>query len=131
MGTVPYNKELKTLSRSLRNSMTPHEQKLWYCFLRCQSPQFYRQKPLLGYIADFYCPKAKLSMISNFFNLSLGAHTFNWMTIIGSIVLAFVLSLLVAVVYKNTHRGVVLFAVIHHSLGFYRHFGGGNYHGDR
>ena len=40
MGTVPYNKELKTLSRSLRNSMTPHEQKLWYCFLRCQSPQF-------------------------------------------------------------------------------------------
>lgn len=60
MGTVPYNKELITLSRSLRNSMTPHEQKLWYCFLRCQSPQFYRQKPLLGYIADFYCPKAKL-----------------------------------------------------------------------
>lgn len=45
-------------------------------------------------------------MISNFFNLSLGAHTFNWMTIIGSIVLAFVLSLLVAVVYKNTHRGL-------------------------
>ena len=57
---IPYDKKLKSLSQSLRKDMTPHERKLWYLFLRHQSPRFYRQKPLLGYIVDFYCPKANL-----------------------------------------------------------------------
>ena len=60
MESVPYNKNLKKPSQALRKEMTPHERKLWYLFLRHQTPQFYRQKPLLNYIADFYCPKARL-----------------------------------------------------------------------
>jgi very-short-patch-repair endonuclease len=42
--------------------MTEAEQKLWYLLRRkqIQGLQFYRQKPLLNYIVDFYCPKAKL-----------------------------------------------------------------------
>jgi len=45
-------------------------------------------------------------MISDLFNLSLGSHTLNWQAIIGSIVLSFALSLIVAIAYKNTHRGL-------------------------
>lgn len=40
--------------------MTPHESKLWYQFLRSYPVRFLRQKPIDGYIVDFYCSKAKL-----------------------------------------------------------------------
>lgn len=40
--------------------MTPWERKLWYCFLRTFTPRFQRQKPIGGYIADFYCAKTRL-----------------------------------------------------------------------
>jgi Uncharacterized protein conserved in bacteria len=33
---------------------------LWYDFLKSQSYQFYRQRIIGDYIADFYCPAAKL-----------------------------------------------------------------------
>ena len=33
---------------------------MWYQFLRTFTPRFQRQKPLGGYIADFYCAKARL-----------------------------------------------------------------------
>lgn len=40
--------------------MTPHEKKLWYCFLRYRKPPFYRQRPIDCYIVDFYHPASKL-----------------------------------------------------------------------
>ena len=42
--------------------MTDAEQALWYKVRRkqIQGMQFYRQKPLLSFIVDFYCPAAKL-----------------------------------------------------------------------
>jgi very-short-patch-repair endonuclease len=57
-----YNKQLKQTARTLRANMTDAEQKLWYHLRRkqIQGLQFYRQKPLLNFIVDFYCPAAKL-----------------------------------------------------------------------
>ena len=58
----PYNKNLKQASRDLRNNMTEAEQLLWSRLRSKQllGLQFYRQKPLLNYIVDFYCPAANL-----------------------------------------------------------------------
>jgi len=39
--------------------MTPQERKLWY-FLKFLQPRFLRQRPIVYYIADFYCPQLKL-----------------------------------------------------------------------
>ncbi|MFH7764838.1 endonuclease domain-containing protein [Acinetobacter sp. BSP-28] len=58
----PYNKNLKQASRDLRNNMTEAE-KLFWSKLRGKQIlglQFYRQKPILNYIVDFYCPAANL-----------------------------------------------------------------------
>ena len=58
----PYRKTLKEPARSLRTRMTDAEQALWHRVRRkqMQNLQFYRQKPLLSFIVDFYCPAAKL-----------------------------------------------------------------------
>ena len=58
----PYNIQLKEPSCTLRNSMTDAEQVLWQRLRRKQilDVQFYRQKPILNFIVDFYCPQAKL-----------------------------------------------------------------------
>ncbi len=58
----PYNKKLKQFSRALRSNMTDAESRLWQRLRNKQlyGVQFYRQKPLLSFIVDFYCPKAKL-----------------------------------------------------------------------
>lgn len=58
----PYNKNLKLPSRDLRNNMTDAEQMLWQRLRRKQilGLQFYRQKPILNFIVDFYCPAANL-----------------------------------------------------------------------
>ena len=58
----PYNKNLKIPSRDLRNNMTDAEQMLWQRLRRKQilGLQFYRQKPILNFIVDFYCPAANL-----------------------------------------------------------------------
>ncbi|BCB25705.1 hypothetical protein SKTS_05910 [Sulfurimicrobium lacus] len=57
-----YNPKLKENSRALRTNMTDAEQVLWHRLRRkqIQGVQFYRQKPLLAFIVDFYCPAAKL-----------------------------------------------------------------------
>jgi len=57
-----YSQKLKENSRSLRANMTDAEQVLWQRIRRkqIQGVQFYRQKPLLAFIVDFYCPTAKL-----------------------------------------------------------------------
>lgn len=59
---VDYNRKLKGVSQGLRSSMTNAERALWRRIRRGQIKdiQFYRQKPIGGYIVDFYCPKAKL-----------------------------------------------------------------------
>ena len=57
-----YNPHLKATARSLRTNMTDAEQLLWYRLRRkqIQGVQFYRQKPLLNFVVDFYCPAARL-----------------------------------------------------------------------
>ena len=55
-----YNKKNIPLARSLRKNMTPWERKLWYEFLRGYPVRFRRQAAIGEYIADFYCPGAKL-----------------------------------------------------------------------
>lgn len=58
----PYNKNLKQASRDLRNNMTDAEKYLWSKIRNKQilGVQFYRQKPILNFIVDFYCPSANL-----------------------------------------------------------------------
>ncbi|ENU27650.1 endonuclease domain-containing protein [Acinetobacter modestus] len=58
----PYNKNLKQPSRDLRSNMTNAEQLLWQRIRRKQilGLQFYRHKPMLNFIVDFYCFKANL-----------------------------------------------------------------------
>jgi very-short-patch-repair endonuclease len=59
---LKYNPNLKHIARSLRADMTPSEQLLWSRLRkkRLRGVQFYRQKPIGAYIADFYAPKVKL-----------------------------------------------------------------------
>ena len=54
---IPYKPYLKKYARSLRNGSTRSEVELWK---ELRAREFYgykfiRQKPLLDYIADFYC----------------------------------------------------------------------------
>ncbi|MDO8458709.1 MAG: endonuclease domain-containing protein [Burkholderiaceae bacterium] len=58
----PYNQKLAINARALRANMTDAEQLLWQRvrLKQVRGLQFYRQKPLLAFIVDFYCPKAKL-----------------------------------------------------------------------
>ena len=53
---------MKLRARALRHAMTPHERILWACLRKRQIGflQFYRQRPIQGYIVDFYCPAAGL-----------------------------------------------------------------------
>jgi very-short-patch-repair endonuclease len=57
-----YNKNLKQFSRELRKNMTDAENVLWSRIRgkQLKNCQFYRQKIIGNYIADFYSPKAKL-----------------------------------------------------------------------
>ena len=58
---LPYNRRLKTKARSLRTNPTDAELHLGYRLRRKQilGVQFYRQKPIGNYIADFYAPAVK------------------------------------------------------------------------
>ena len=63
MGThrfIPYRRSLKSPSRSLRRDPSPAERKLWFEFLRDLPEKFTRQKPLIHFIADFYCASQRL-----------------------------------------------------------------------
>ena len=57
-----YNSHLKQYSRRLRKNMTDAEKVLWSKLRgnQLKGYQFYRQKPLGGFIVDFYCPKGNL-----------------------------------------------------------------------
>ncbi|MGO1069871.1 endonuclease domain-containing protein [Lysobacter sp. CA199] len=58
----PYERVLKNPSRRLRRGLSAAEARLWFLVPRQQvlGVPFYRQKPLLGYIVDFYAPAAGL-----------------------------------------------------------------------
>lgn len=58
----PYNKNLKLPSRDLRSNLTDAKHWLRQRLRRKQilGLQFYRQKHLLNYIVDFYCPAVNL-----------------------------------------------------------------------
>ena len=55
-----YNKDINNLAKSLPKQMTRQERHLWYDFLKSYEYQFYRQRIIDRFIADFYCPAAKL-----------------------------------------------------------------------
>ena len=55
-----YREELVPFAKKLRQDMTRHERHLWYDFLRSYPVKIYRQRPISGYIVDFYCASAKL-----------------------------------------------------------------------
>ena len=59
---LPYVPMLRERSRELRNIMTKSEQYLWQRLRKKQilGIQFYRQKPIGCYIADFYAPAVQL-----------------------------------------------------------------------
>jgi len=58
---IPYNQNLKEISKGLRDNLTQAEQCLWTRLrLKHLGCAFYRQKPIGDYIVDFYCPKARL-----------------------------------------------------------------------
>ena len=59
---VPYQSYLKEYARKLRNNSTRSEIYLWKNIKgrRMCGYDFHRQKPLLNYIADFYCHELKL-----------------------------------------------------------------------
>ena len=61
---LPYNRNLKQLSRQLRESLTEAERHLWakIRMKQLKGYQFYRQKPIGDYVVDFFCPKAKLAI---------------------------------------------------------------------
>jgi hypothetical protein len=63
---IPYNKKLTTLASENRKNPTAAESKLWTQLLRMNNLsgyKFSRQKPIVNYIADFYC--AALHMMRN------------------------------------------------------------------
>jgi very-short-patch-repair endonuclease len=59
---IPYDSNLKELARKLRNDSTLGEILLWNHLKgkRMMGYDFHRQKPLLKYIADFYCAELDL-----------------------------------------------------------------------
>jgi very-short-patch-repair endonuclease len=54
---IPYNPNLKEIASRLRKSMTYSEVKLWNRIKNFQMMgyDFDRQRPILNYVADFYC----------------------------------------------------------------------------
>ena len=59
---VLYNNNLKQFSRELRKNSTDAERRLWskLRLKQLNGFQFYRQRIIVNYIVDFYCPRAKL-----------------------------------------------------------------------
>jgi len=60
---LPYTKSLTTLARQNRSNPTPAEKKIWQEILRMRQfaqYKFLRQKPIGGYIVDFYCSELRL-----------------------------------------------------------------------
>ncbi len=54
---IPYNQELTAFAQEMRNNPTPAEKQVWEILRgeEFKNIKITRQKPLLGFIADFYC----------------------------------------------------------------------------
>ncbi len=59
---IYYSMNLKQPSRKLRKDLTDAEKMLWskVRMRQIKGVVFFRQRPIGVYIADFYCPRAKL-----------------------------------------------------------------------
>ena len=59
---VLYNRNLRQFSRELRKNSTDAERRVWskLRLRQLNGFQFYRQRIIVNYIVDFFCPKAKL-----------------------------------------------------------------------
>jgi very-short-patch-repair endonuclease len=59
---LEYHQHLQNPARDLRKNQTEAEKLLWSRLRRKQlcGVQFYRQKPIAGFIVDFYCASAQL-----------------------------------------------------------------------
>lgn len=60
---LPYNRNLVSRARELRQSETEAEKKFWLEILKnkkLSNFKFTRQKPIENFIVDFYCAKLKL-----------------------------------------------------------------------
>ena len=60
---IPYKRKLTKLARQNRKDPSPAEKRIWYevlCRKQFEGYKFTRQKPLGGYIVDFYCSKLRL-----------------------------------------------------------------------
>ena len=57
-----YGSTLQEQARELRANLTEPERKLWFCFLKDQTPKFSCQKVIGPYIVDFYCPALGLAI---------------------------------------------------------------------
>ena len=58
-----YNPKLKNFAKQLRKNSTKAEVRMWTEMLKAKKMRgysFLRQRPILGYIADFYCKELKL-----------------------------------------------------------------------
>jgi adenine specific DNA methylase Mod/very-short-patch-repair endonuclease len=56
---LPYNPDLVERARELRRHMTPAEEKLWE-YLKHAPYRVLRQRPIVHFIVDFYCPALRL-----------------------------------------------------------------------
>ena len=56
----PYNNRLISNARELRKNATTQENHLWYDFLNQYPVKFRRQRPVEGFIVDFFCEQANL-----------------------------------------------------------------------
>jgi very-short-patch-repair endonuclease len=54
------NPVMKERAQKLRRDATQEENTLWYRYLRASKPQWYRQRVIGPYIADFYCKQCRL-----------------------------------------------------------------------
>ena len=57
---LPYDPRMRERVQELRHKMTPMEKKLWYSFLRTYPVKMYKQRLIRTFVADFYCPLARL-----------------------------------------------------------------------
>jgi very-short-patch-repair endonuclease len=57
---LPYNPQLVSRAKELRQNPTPAEKKLWQEYLRTFRFRVLRQRPIDHFIVDFYCAALKL-----------------------------------------------------------------------
>ena len=62
---LPFRKDLKKKARGNRKNMNKPEARLWYEILsnkKFLGYRFLRQKPIMNYILDFFCPKLNVGI---------------------------------------------------------------------